>query len=245
MKHNTRRIAPALILILAVVLIANFPAYIRSGVGGNYTRIRMPLYAKWTQFLARHYEYERMTKEIVAGCRTEEDKALAILKWTRANLKDMPEGMPVHDDHILYIIIRGYAVPEQFQDVFTTLCVYSGIPAFYKTMYDKSHKTKHVLSFVMLDGKWRVFDAYYGNYLKNAKGDIASIDDIVADPSIVDKCSWCAMMVRGVPYKEYYANMGTVTAPQTFRAKKQMPLGRIIFEIKKALRIEKDAYELQ
>jgi len=240
MKKRLNQALLVLALLSAIILAANLPASIQVGVDGHYRRIRMPLYVKWTQFLARHYEYERLSKEITAGCKTDEEKALAILRWTRENIAVLPAGMPLHDDHILNIIIRGYAVKDQFQDVFTTLCAYSGIPAFYDRAYDNNHKSKYILSFVKLYGKWCAIDAYRGIYFMTKDDRIASVEDIVNDRSLVSGAEVDAIVARGIPYKEYYYNLEPVIKPVTLRADKQMPLQRILFELKKALGLEKE-----
>ncbi|MBN2452688.1 MAG: transglutaminase domain-containing protein [Candidatus Omnitrophica bacterium] len=240
MKRNVKRIILALILLSAVILAVNIPTHIQVGVSGQYRIIRMPFYAKWTQFLARHYEYGRLSREITAGCRTDEEKVLAIFKWVRAHLKDVPAGMPVCDDHVLYIIIRGYATPGQFQDVFTTLCAYAGIPAFFDRVYDESHENRYILSFVRLSGKLRVFDAYRGIYFRTGSREIAATDDIVRDRSIVDSKDTGTVLVNGAPYKEFFHDLSGVSEPQTIRPRKQMPLPRIVFEIKQAVGIERE-----
>lgn len=229
-----------LIFLLAAGITAgavlNMETSITQGVDGQYRKIMMPLYVKWIEFLGRHYEYSRIAKEITAGCRTEEEKALAILKWTGENIdKDMAEEMPVVDDHILNIIIRGYGTNDQFQDVFTALCVYSGIPAFWKKAYDSKHAAWIPLSFVKLGGRWRVFDAYHGMYFRNTKGEIAGAEDIAADKSIVRDESIDRLEYNGVPYKEFYYNLEPVKAPAVLRAEKQMPMNRIIYEIRRKI----------
>jgi len=219
-----------LVSVSSFIFVINLDTAITVGINGYYRQIGMPLYVKWTQFLARHYEYIRLAGEITKGCKIDEEKVLAILKWTQENLKDVPAGMPVYDDHILNIIIRGYGLPGQFQDVFTALCSYSGVPAFFEKVYGNSRKHKYVLSFVKLHGKWRVFDAYKGVYFRTKNNEIASVEDIINDKSLVS----------GADNKEFYLNLKPVTEPMTLRAHKQMPLERICFEAKKALGIEKD-----
>lgn len=243
MKRNIKRVISALVLLSAVIMAANLSTFIRVGVDRHYREIRMPLYVKWTEFLARHYEYKRISEEITAGCKTDEEKILAILKWTRENLKDVPAGMPVCDDHILYTIIRGYALPEQFQDVFTNLCAYSGIPAFYEIQYDKSHKVKYAISFVRLNGKWRVFDAYYGKYFRAAGGEIAAVEDIRNDPSLIEGEDIGRIAIRGVPYRDFYCNIGLEQIKKgiTLRPYRQMPLHRIVYEARKALGLERES----
>lgn len=240
MKNTIKRLIIFLALVSLVIIIFNIPTFIRVGVDGHYREIRMPLYVKWTQFIARHYEYERLSKEITSECKTDEEKAMAILTWTRKNLAYLPEHMSVYDDHILNIIIRGYAVPDQFQDVFTTLCTYSGIPAFFDNIYNNDHTYKCVLSFVDLAGKWTVFDAYRGIYFTTKDNKIASVQDIIGGRYLAKGADIDSVTIHGVPYREYLNNLGAIGKPSTLRAYKQMPIKRIGFEIKKLMGLEKD-----
>jgi len=157
---------------------------------------------------------------------------LSILKWTQANIiKDTKGKLAVVDDHILNIIIRGYGENDQFQDVFTTLSTYSGVPAFWRKVYEKKGRVWIPLSFVKLSGRWCVFDAYYGVYFMNRQGGIASVDDIIADKSLVQDAQIGNFTYSGVPYKEFYYNMDPLKVPTVLRAEKQMPFKRIWFEL--------------
>ena len=225
---NRRRLFAVITIAALIFGILNIDVSIRQGVNGKYREIHMPLYVKWTQFLARHYEYARIAKEITAGCKTDEEKALAILNWTRANIKDIPGGLDLVDEHILTIMIKGYGAPAQFQDVFTTLCAYSGIPAFFEKVYAKGNKARYVLSFVKINGKWRVFDAYSGKYFRTVRGDLASPEDILDDESLTQLFDY---------------DLKPVVEGKTLRPSKQMPLRRILFEAKKFLGLEKEDIE--
>ena len=243
-RHKSKHyfLAAALLVAIGCMALLILDTTITVGVDGAYKQLHMPLYVKWTQFLARHYEYARLAGEITADCRTDEEKVLAILAWTRENMRDVPPGMPVCDDHILYTIIRGYGVPEQFQDVFTTLCAYAGFPAFWDSFYDAGHRVKYALSLVKIAGSWRVFDVYRGIFFKNTSGQIASIDDIAADPTIVRGANIDAVMVGGVPYRDFYGNIEAkqIRDQVTLRPYRQMPLRRFIYELRKAFKIEND-----
>jgi hypothetical protein len=244
MNKNMKKVScrRALFIFLSVlvmgIILSNVTVSIRVGEDGRYTIIKMPLYVKWTQFLARHYEYARIAKEATAGCKTDEEKALALLAWTRHNLKDTPAGMPIRDDHILNIIIRGCGVPEQFQDVFTTLSSYSGMPAYWAKPYDLEHKTRYAVSFVKIGGKWRIFDAYRGAYFKNDKGVMASVEDQMKEPVPLPGAD--AHGASEVHYNDYFGDLGRMTRPWTTRPQRQMPLPRIVYEIRKAVGLEKD-----
>lgn len=233
------------VILLAVFLIAsaavlNMDVSIRQGVNWKYREIHMPLYVKWTQFLARHYEYIRLTKEITSGAKSDEAKTLVLFKWTHDNIRPVPEGFPVVDDHVLNIIIRGYGSSDQSQDVFTTLCFYSGVPAFWSKLYDKSRKVWYPVSFVKLSQRWRVFDAYQGKYFKNRKGEIASVEDIIGDRSILGGRDMDDLYYSGVRYREFYDDLHPVNANKTLRPAKQMPFERAVFELKKLIGVEKE-----
>lgn len=239
MTRKSRNIIIIVLLLAAAIMMMNSDASIRVGVNGHYRSVHMPLYVKWIQFLSRHYEYARLAKEITVGCKTDELKTLAILKWTRDNLKDVPAGMPVCDDHILNIIIRGHALPEQFQDVFTTLCTYTNIPAFYGAVYGKRSASGYYISLVMLNGEWCVFDAYRGIYFRTGAGEIADIDNIVKNPSIVSGKDVDTIEINGISYKDFFYNLSSISKPAVIRPDRQMPLWRLVYEARKALKIDR------
>lgn len=221
-----------LAIFLAIsIMVLNLDVSIRQGINGQYRQIHMPLYVKWTQFVARHYEYRRIAREITRGLRTDSEKTLAILRWTNKDLKQVPQGMSVVDDHVLNIIIRGYGTVDQFQDVFTTLCAYSGMPSFWQKIYSSDRKVWYPLAFVKIGNDWRVFDAYHGLYIKDRKGSIASVNEIINDMSLIDNQDMNTIEYRGYPYKEFYRNLKQVDGSSVLRPDKQMPVRRIFFEV--------------
>ena len=225
--------------IISIVLLSFKETSITQAINGRSRIVRMPVYVKAIEFVARHYEYERLTKEITAGSASEKEKALAIFRWTHDKIRHVPEGMPIVDDHVLNIIIRGYGSCDQSQDVFTTLAAYAGMDAFWAKVYDPSGKIWYPVSFVKISGRWSPFDTYFGKYFLNSDKEIASVEDISRDKSIVGGPEVDSMTFRGVPYKEFFCNLKPVTVSKTLRPEKQMPLKRLIFEIKKRLKIEK------
>jgi len=235
-----RKFIIAVALATALILVCNMDVSIRVCVDGSCRMVHMPLYVKWTQFLARHYEYARLSREITAGCRTDEMKALAVLKWTGRNMKENLPGMHVYDDHILYTIVRGYGLPEQFQDVFTTILSYSGVPAYYVKPYDSDKKTRYALSIARIGGRRCVFDAYRGLYFKNRSGAIADVEDISKDPSLVSGMGLDRTYINGARYRDFFAGLKATRKPFVTRPERQMPAQRIVYEARKALKIDKD-----
>jgi len=233
-------ILAAIVMVASSVFVLNKNVSIVQGVDHHYRVIKMPLYVKWIQFLSRHYEYARLTKEIVNASIADEEKVIKIFNWTHANIRKVPDGMPVVDDHVLNIIIRGYGTSDQSEDVFTTLCDYAGISAFWDILFDKEHKIRYPISYVKISGRWCVFDAYHDRYFKNKKGEIASIEDLINDKSIIGNAPIGDIKYNGIPYREFYYDLKSVNVNRTLRPAKQKPLGRIIFEMKKVLGIEKE-----
>ncbi|MFA6078132.1 MAG: transglutaminase-like domain-containing protein [Candidatus Omnitrophota bacterium] len=243
-KKNFKAALVILVIGISVLVIANMDVSIRQGVDGKIGYIHMPLYAKWTQFLARHYEYARISSDITRGCKTEEEKVLAILNWTRQNIADVPAGFPLVDDHILTIITKGYGNPEQHQDVFTALCSYSGIPAFWRTVYGGADRSKYYLSFARINGKWCVFDAYYGVYFRNRSGGIASVEDVISGRPQIIISNIGPIENDGLPYMDFYTNLTPVSKPMFTRSEKQMPVKRIMYEGAKGLKLIKEDVDL-
>lgn len=199
------------------------------GINYRVAQKTTPLYLKIVDFFSRHYHYKELVKDIVRGCKGEEEKVFAIFGWTKENIRRVPEGFPVVDDHIWNIIVRGYGTNDQFQDVFTALCNYARVDAFFSIIRSKDRNSLFAISFVKLDKKWRVFDPYNGIYFKNKEGNIASIDDI-------KNRNWVAVgtaEAKDFDYKYIFDNLPTVKDIGLNRANIQSPLNRLMFEIKK------------
>ena len=108
-----------------------WPATTRQGIDFRQRTILQPLYLKAMDFISRDGHYRLLAREIVQGAATDEARALQIYAWTRDHIRPVPPGLPVVDDHIWHIIIRGYGTDDQVNDVFTTLCAYAGLSAFW------------------------------------------------------------------------------------------------------------------
>ena len=82
--------------------------------------------------------------------------------FVRNNIRYVPE-MPVIDDHPFHIIIRGYGVNDQFEDIFTLLCNYAGIDAYYeKTDFIFRDLKIDFCSFVKIGNHWTVCNLFHG-----------------------------------------------------------------------------------
>ena len=194
----------------------------------------MPLYIKIIEFLDRDYHYEELVGRICLGRGSDKDKVLALFEWTHQNIKrDIPKGWPIVDDHVWHIILRGYGARDQFSDIFTTLCNYAGINAFFTWVYTSDGKKRIPLSFVKIKGRWSIFDPYHGTYFKNRNGEITDIEEIKS------KSTWSVESLDGksdINYTAYFVNLPSVKHAGLSRASTQSPLNRLRYEIKKWLK---------
>jgi hypothetical protein len=155
---------------------------------------------------------------------------MRIFSWTHNNIRKAPKELPVVDDHVWHIIVRGYGVKDQSQDVFTTLCNIAGVGAFFSGIYAEDSSGVIILSFVKIQEKWYVFDAYRGVYFKDKHGRLADIGS---------KNEWLAATLDGQPdidYTPYLKNLPTIKDIGLNRSNTQSPFNRLLFEIKKILR---------
>jgi hypothetical protein len=200
----------------------------KQGVNYQVHEIKLPLYLKMLDFIDRHYNYKNLLLNILGDTKNDNDKTIKIIKWVNANVRKNPKELPIIDDHPLNILIRGYGVPDQFEDIFTILCTYSGMEAFFKRFKNYSGELYYI-SFVKIYGKWCPLSAFGNVYA--AKGSaIASVDDILLDKKLL------------VPFSSNLPNFETDTflkeingmyfKAKSIRINGQSPAGRVLCIIK-------------
>lgn len=196
----------------------------KQGVDGRVQAIRIPLYLKILDFYDRHFNYKWLAARIIQDTHGDYEKAMKLFLWTHANIRKAPEGYPIIDDHVWHIIVRGYGVADQSSDVFSTLCNYAGLDAFFMLVGPR----RFPLSFVKLQNKWCIFDPCHGTYFEDSKGDIADIDTLRG-------ASWRAKYLNEKPdldYAELFRSLPSIDRMGLTRANVQSPINRLLFEIK-------------
>lgn len=225
-------------LFVGAIGILNMGVTTQQGINYKWHSVKLPLYLKLLDFFDRHYNYKLLVRSITDGAKSEEEKAMMIFKWTCQNIKRTPNGLPVVDDHVWHIIIRGHGVTDQFSDVFCTLCNYVGIDAFFMGVRAKDKSSGALISFVRLNEKWRLFDPYHAGYFITDNGALASVEDVMSG-------NWHFEELKEIErsgdlyykaeddYKESFANMPLVQEPGLLRSSVQSPLNRLIYEFQK------------
>ncbi|MEW6008508.1 MAG: transglutaminase domain-containing protein [Candidatus Omnitrophota bacterium] len=233
MKLNKFSLVLASIVVLCffIFMLLNIKVSTRQGINYEWHNISMPLYLKLIDFFDRHYNYQELVKRIIKGKKTDQERVLRLFEWTHENIKKVPYAFPIIDDHVWNIIVRGYGTNDQSSDVFTTLCNYAGIDAFFTFVQSEDFTKRIPLSFVKLEKKWYVFDPYNGVYFKNKDQYFASIEQI-------KNGNWRRFFIseenrRDYDYSEYFKNLSSIGNIGLKRANIQSPLRRFMFEVKK------------
>ena len=175
-----RYLIPTIIILLFLCSIAllNEEVSTRQGIDYKVTRVTMPLYLKVLNFCDRHYNYKWLTKQITDHLDTKEDKILRLFQWTHETIKRQPEGFSIMDSHVWDVYVRGYGVSDNFHDLFTTLCNYIGVNAFFDTIYSENPHRALQLSFVRIKRGWVALDPCRGIYFRNHTGGLATIEEM-------------------------------------------------------------------
>ena len=232
-KSKTKFIYKSLIIlaVFALVLaVLNVHVTTRQGIDFQVQIIKVPLYLKIISFMDRHYNYKQLVKRIIKKENDQQKKVLQIFIWTYHNIKKQPKNLPIIDDHAWHIIVRGYGVSDQSCDVFSTLCNYAGLDAFFTNLSSEDNQEKIRLSFVKLDAHWFAFDPYNGVYFTN-KNKLADIADIKEAQYQLERLGKPKIGI--LDYKKFIDRMPDIKDVGLRREKIQSPFKRILFEIKK------------
>ncbi|MDD5247156.1 MAG: transglutaminase-like domain-containing protein [Candidatus Omnitrophica bacterium] len=232
MKKTLYAAVIAVILGVASVAMLTRASYTSKCIDYRCQQIKIPLYLKLLDFFDRHLNYLNLTMGIVDGVTQDQEKVMRIFRWTVDNIRKVPPGMPIVDNHVWHTIIRGYGADDQASDVFTTLCNYAGLQAFYEYTYAQKGMPGVPLSFVRLGTEWFVFDPYRGIIFVDGNNKLISLD------SIKDGAYWQTSGNRQdtdhPDYGIYFTHLRRIKNTGLHRSSIQSPLNRLIFQIKKA-----------
>lgn len=222
----------AIVLLIGLTLLLNVKVTTLQGVDYQVQTIKIPLYLKMLSFMDRHYNYKQLVRRIIENEPDEKEKVMKIFSWTYHNIKMQPESLPVLDDHVWHIIIRGYGVDDQSCDVFATLCNYAGIDAFFDSFSPKDKGGKKIpLSFIKLNNRWHIFDPFNGVYFVNTKGGLADFNEIKGGDYRLEYLGVPKKVVSD--YKSYFDNIPDIKEVGLKREKIQSPLKRLLYELRK------------
>lgn len=216
------------IMLISVIFVLNMSVTTKQGINYQVHEIRLPLYLKILDFIDRHYNYKNIVANILGNTKEDNAKTMKIFNWVTANVQKNPKELPIIDDHPLNILIRGYAVQDQFEDIFTILCTYAGMEAFFKIFKNYSGNI-YYMSFVKITGRWCPLSAFGGAY-STKNGAIASMDDILLDKKLLTP------FISNLPNFETDTFLREIKGmdfkASGIRVKGQSPAGRVLCLIK-------------
>jgi hypothetical protein len=228
----------ALLLVLAVATraILTLPLTTLQGVDYQVRAHRIPAYVKAIDFVQRHYQHDVLVSRICAGPTAGAGCVLALFDWTHRNIRPTPDGWPVVDDHPINVVIRGHGKSDQIADVFTTLSVYAGVPAFFNFVVEPQRRSALVLSFAHLDGQWVVFDVERHIAFRNRQGELASVDELARDPALVD-AQTSGVRPADLPYSAFISKQALLpfAVPVPVRGVLHQPWPRLKYELRRAV----------
>lgn len=213
---------------VAVFGIAHWPTTTRYGINYRQHSRQLPLYQKAVDFVSRDLQTRRLLSEIVQGAPGEAEALRTIFAWTVRNIRPVPDGFPVIDDHVWNIIVRGYGAEDQRTEVFAILASYACCPVSAVRLSAEPTKTIDV-AVVMLDDQPRVFDVVNAVMFHDHAGTPATVDQLLRDPNLVATMSR-GLAPHGVPYSRYAARLGELR-PVYARMESQKPWQRLKREI--------------
>jgi len=175
MKKGKYIILIILIFFLLFFFIANIKTTTLIGINHKVTEFQIPIYLKIINFYHRHYNYKYLVKEINKNIDNEKDIILNATVWIKKNIKKIPKGVDIVDNHPLTIFKRRLGSDDQFSDLLSVLLVYSNIDSFF---ISKLEKNSHSFTFFKIDDYWSIIDPYYGIFFTNNKHFFAPISDL-------------------------------------------------------------------
>ncbi len=224
-------------VLLMVIFIFTTNSVTKQGINYKFHAIKIPLYLKLHNFFDRHMNYGWMVNQIVNNKMTDQQKAEAIYDWTTRCILRQPSQLPIVDDHVWNIIVRGYGVDEQMADVFATLSNYAGLKSFFMTCegVKGSSPGNVVLAAVYFDGAWHLCDLYHQTVFLNKQNKWASISELASsdwkDISIVQSLQ----RQNNISYQNYFKKLNEIDYDHLHRWHRsalQDPLSRFRFFLK-------------
>jgi hypothetical protein len=215
-------------LVLLALLVGQIPTAGLEGVDDRIIVHRMPLWEKAAKFYIRHREFLQWAEEAAGGETDPQRRVLRLMEWTRSQVKPIPSGLPLVDDHISHIVLRHYGNDGQLAEVFTALATYTGNEGRWgKASSPPGASARAILCFIESGGKWWALDVWNGGWFETASGQIATIENF-KHPERLRQRGQAPEQLGGLPYISYFQDVEGVFKRSFSRARGQMPWPRLL-----------------
>lgn len=166
-------------------VLGSWPTRTRWGVDYVYYSQDLPLFQKAIDFASRDFQTRRLLERIDGSGLSDSATARALFVWTRENVRDVPDGMPIVDDHVFNILVRGYGAPDQQAEAFALLTAYSDLPSSSGLI--EVEGAGYLLTLVEISGEWHPFDVPNGLVFTTRDDELASLPLLLSDTTLVWK----------------------------------------------------------
>ena len=229
MKNKIFTLSIILILTLILGALLNITVTTKQGINYHVKEVELPLYLKLLNFYDRHFNYKWLVQHITNDLETKEEKVFRLFQWTHETIRPQPKSLPIMDDHVWNIYVRGYGVSDNFHDLFTTLCNYIGVDAFILKLNSNDSELYIIMSVVKIKKGWVLFDPHKGIYFSNKMGEWATIEEINNQNWKLEKLS--PTEISESFYKPYLDKLPNIDNIGLNRANTQSPVNRLLLAI--------------
>ena len=133
-----------------------------------------------SRYIRRCYFLQRITDQVVSGCRDDEEKVERLLDWVFRHIAFYePEAVEVSP---MDILLRGYGVCDRSAWVLALLCERAGLPVSIVLLGKPVTEefSSHTLCQVLVSGRWLLCDTTQGTFLGfGQEGVPATLDHII------------------------------------------------------------------
>ncbi len=131
---------------------------------------------------------EMIVDKVCAGCADDRSKAMALVRWRRANITHLGKcGLGTEEE----ILLGGYSMCHDASRTLIALCQVAGMGARMIIGLNDENHNGHTLTEIFVDGAWALFDPSPGiawPYYELPDGSLANGWDIKQDPTIPARC---------------------------------------------------------
>ena len=161
-RRRKLQLLAVLAIVASLVIIARWPVTTAVGIDYRVTVKQLTLFEKAAAFVSRDLEMRRLMREIVGTGGTQEQRLLRMYDWVSDNVHPIPPGLPVVDDHVLYIFVRRYGAIDQRAEALAALASYDSMPATTLALGKDPKRQLVQLTVVQLADRLVVFDVNNG-----------------------------------------------------------------------------------
>ena len=206
LMNSMRRLFISILGILLLGIIAYWPVQTRIGVDYEWSERSIHFYEKATNFFSRHFQTRHLVSNLLEEIDYPEEQLQLLFAWSRDHVQSTPPGLPVVDDHVWHILVRGYGATDQRTEAFALLASYAGFPATVTVMRIPGTANGLIVALVKIDQLVHVFDVERGLVFLDEYGQLIDAARLATAPEVVRSIT-NGIEIAGRPYEHYVPSL--------------------------------------